>query len=36
MTDVIKPTAKVIVKVSGIEADDNITLTEEAEEIPRF
>ena len=36
VTDIIKPTAKVIVKVSIIEADDNITLTEEAEEIFRF
>ena len=36
LTDIIKPTAKVVVKVSGIEADDNITLTEEAEEILRF
>ena len=36
VTDMIKPTAKVVVKVFGIEADDNITLTEEAEEILRF
>ena len=36
MTDIIKPTAKVVVNVDGIEAEDNIKLTEEAEEILRF
>ena len=36
MTDITKPTVKVIVQVSRIEADDNITLTEEAGEILRF
>ena len=36
MTDLIKPIAKVVVNISGIEADDNIKLTVEAEEILRF
>ena len=36
VTDLIKPIAKVVVNISGIEADDNIKLTVEAEEILRF
>ena len=36
MTNIIKPTAKVVVNVSGIEADDNIKLTKTADEILWF